>query len=93
MFTRVVNASFDFSLNAPFNPVMDKDESARVIDAAGGDRPFGKLIGIDGIDGFVQRVNNWRRRGMPAQIVLEHYELIQELKAKAQSDAANRAAS
>jgi hypothetical protein len=66
-----------------FNERMDKEETVAVIDAGGGDKAFGKLLGIDGDEGFQQRVNNWRRRGMPAEVVLEHYELIQKLRADA----------
>lgn len=62
---------------------MEIDETKALIDAAGGDTAFGKLLGLDADPGFQQRVNNWKRRGMPSEVVLEHYELIQKLRADA----------
>lgn len=61
---------------------MDKDETVALIDFAGGDSEFARLLGIDGDDGHQQRVNNWKRRGMPAAVVLEHFEVIRDLQAK-----------
>ncbi|MDB6104081.1 MAG: hypothetical protein JWO52_4080 [Gammaproteobacteria bacterium] len=78
-----------------FNDRMEIYETKALIDAAGGDTAFGKLLGIDSDEGFQQRVNNWRRRGMPSSVVLEHYEVIQQLKAKmdAERERANSSAS
>ena len=59
---------------------MDADESAELIDTAGGDTAFARLLGIDQEPGFAQRVNNWKRRGIPAEVVLAHYATIQALK-------------
>jgi hypothetical protein len=64
---------------------MDANETAQIINAAGGDVAFAKLIGIDGEPGHQQRVNNWKRRGMPAQVVLDHYPVIQRLRSEIQS--------
>lgn len=64
---------------------MDPTETIAIIDAAGGDTAFGKLLGIDETEGFQQRVNNWRRRGMPSAVVVEHYELIQRLRVQCKS--------
>lgn len=56
-------------------------ETARVIAKAGGDTAFARLLGLQGR--FVQqRVNNWKRRGMPSEVILEHYEVIQQLRAE-----------
>ena len=60
---------------------MDPTESAELIDKAGGDTKFGRLLGIDRTDGFQQRIHNWRSRGIPAAVVLEHLNVIEELKA------------
>lgn len=60
---------------------IDPEEAKSLIDAAGGDTKFAELLGIEGKDGFQQRVNNWRRRGMPAAVVLEHYEVLKRLRA------------
>jgi hypothetical protein len=59
---------------------MDPAQTTRLIDAAGGDTAFGRLLGIDESPGFQQRVNNWKRRGIPAAVVLEHYEAIKRLE-------------
>lgn len=58
-------------------------EAAMLIALAGGDTSFGRLLGIDQLPKFQQRVNNWKRRGMPAEIVLEHYGTLQKLLASA----------
>jgi hypothetical protein len=62
---------------------MDKSESCSVIDAAGGDRKFAKLLGIDSDPGFAQRVNNWRRRGIPSDVVLANFDEIRRLQSLA----------
>lgn len=61
---------------------MDPDESVKVIDAAGGDTEFAKLLGIEEDSGYRQRVNNWRRRGIPSDVVLQHYDCIRRLKSR-----------
>lgn len=63
--------------------LMDSKEATRLIDAVGGDVAFAKLLGIDHEEGVAQRINNWKRRGMPAAVVLEHYHIIQHLKRRA----------
>lgn len=59
---------------------MTPNETSDLIDRAGGDAAFGRLLGIDQGDGWQQRVNNWRRRGLPAAVELEHYETIRSLR-------------
>lgn len=67
-------------LNALFRLAsMDPKETAALIDAAGGSAEFAKLIGIDGDPYFHQRISNWKRRGIPSTVVLQHYELFQGL--------------
>jgi len=61
---------------------MTKSETKRLISAVGGDTAFARLLGIQKQVGAVQRINNWKRRGMPAAVELEHYEKIQELKSR-----------
>jgi hypothetical protein len=61
---------------------MDANESAALIDRVGGPTAFGKLLGIDSGDGWIQRVSNWRTRGIPSAVVVEHYETIQRLRAE-----------
>ncbi len=62
---------------------MTKSETYSLIQAAGGDSEFGRLLGLDGKPGFQQRINNWKRRGMPSAVELAHYDVIQRLRAKA----------
>lgn len=72
---------------------MTKAETKRLIRAAGGDTAFAKLLGIELQEGVAQRINNWKRRGMPSAFELEHYHAIQELKGRLPLDStANRAA-
>lgn len=61
---------------------MNANESADLIDRVGGPTAFGKLLGIDRGDGWVQRVSNWRTRGIPASVILDHYDTIQQLRAE-----------
>lgn len=59
---------------------MTADETFELITAAGGDSAFAKLLGIEGQAGFAQRVNNWKRRGIPSSVELDHYEKIRVLR-------------
>lgn len=61
---------------------MDASQATRLIDVAGGDTAFAKLLGIDADPGFQQRVNNWKRRGLPPAVVLDHYDTIKQLQKK-----------
>lgn len=61
---------------------MTKSETKRIIRAAGGDAAFAKLLGIEQQEGVAQRVNNWKRRGLPPAVELEHYDTIRALKAQ-----------
>jgi hypothetical protein len=67
---------------------MTPTESTLVIAAAGGDTAFGGLLGIDRTPGFQQRINNWKRRGIPSAVVVEHFDTIQQLRTKAATTAA-----
>lgn len=69
----MINAAFILRVVTP-------SESTAIIQAAGGNSQFGRLIGIDGEPGWQQRVNNWKRRGIPAAIELEHYDTIARLR-------------
>lgn len=67
-------------INMVFNVGMNAQETSQLIDAAGGDSAFARLIGLDKRPGFQQRVNNWKRRGMPASVVLENKQKIDRLR-------------
>jgi len=62
---------------------MTPEESRALIVAAGGDIAFAKRLGLPPKKNLQQRVNNWRRRGIPASVVLDHYKAIDELKQQA----------
>jgi hypothetical protein len=59
---------------------MTPKDSARLIDAAGGSSKLAELIGLGSEDGARQRVNNWRRRGIPADVILANRELFDQLQ-------------
>ena len=71
-----------------FNVRMDKNETREIIEAAGGDRAFARLLGIDTTRGYQQRINNWKRRGMPAAVVLDHLDTIRSLRPTESREAA-----
>ena len=58
---------------------MTPNESTRLIEAAGGDTKFAELLGLTANPGYKQRVNNWKRRGIPSDVVLANHELILRL--------------
>lgn len=62
---------------------MDAKETSLIITAAGGDSAFALLLGLDQKPGYQQRVNNWKRRGIPPAVVLEHLEQIARLQKSA----------
>ena len=59
---------------------MDPEESKRIIEKSGGDMAFARFLGIHNTTSAQQRVNNWKRRGIPSQILVTHWEKIQELR-------------
>jgi hypothetical protein len=59
---------------------MDADKSRSIITAAGGDTKFARMLGLDSSPGFAQRVNNWKRRGIPSDVVLANLEEIRRLE-------------
>jgi hypothetical protein len=67
---------------------MTADETSDLITAAGGDAAFARLLGIEEEEGVAQRVNNWKRRGIPSAVELEHYDTIQSLKRQLASQSA-----
>ncbi len=71
---------------------MTPNETSTLIDRAGGPAAFGRLLGIDETDGWLQRVNNWKHRGLPAAVELEHQETIRKLREE-RSKATRRKAS
>lgn len=66
---------------------MDPAESSALIKTAGGSRAFAKLIGVADKPHHHQLVNNWKSRGIPAQVVLENLDLIRRLQAQVAEEA------
>ena len=66
---------------------MNPTESTQIIEVAGGDVAFARLLGLDHHPGFAQRVNNWKRRGIPARVILDHQLVIEQLRRKARAAA------
>ncbi len=58
-------------------------EAVQIIEAAGGPTAFAMLIGIADRKHYQQVIGNWRKRGIPDRVVVEHYDLIKRLKAQA----------
>ena len=56
----------------------------RLITFAGGPKGFAKAIGLDYyVRGQPQRIHNWRHRGIPSTIVVEHYKQLHRLRRQA----------
>lgn len=68
-----------------FNTPMNSHEARKLIEASGGDIAFARLLGLDEKPGTRQRINNWKRRGIPACVVLEHLDAIDALRAATES--------
>ena len=55
----------------------------QIIDSLGGDAEVARLLGYDPKRGGVQRVNNWKRRGIPLHVLLERPDLFPKPTKKA----------
>jgi hypothetical protein len=64
---------------------MDKLEAQALIQAAGGNAAFAQLLGLESEPGIRQRVHNWKNRGIPPRVILDHQLVIESLRRKAQS--------
>ncbi|WP_227874080.1 hypothetical protein [Cupriavidus metallidurans] len=85
MFSRVnvllINVVFDFKLNIMFNQAMNAKPTAvhadwQLIESLGGPAQVAKLLGYDLKKGGIQRVHNWRVRGVPPSVKLAHPSLF-----------------
>lgn len=70
---------------------MDPKETVALIRAAGGNTPFAALLGLTHQPGFRQRVNNWKTRGIPARVILEHLDTIERLRRISRARTASKA--
>lgn len=75
----LINAAFAFCINMVFNVVMDTNKvdhsDWRLIASLGGPAKVARLLGYDA-HGGTQRVQNWRYRGIPAEVKLEFPHLF-----------------
>ena len=55
---------------------------AELIARVGGPTRLAVLLGIDGEKGAVQRVSNWRTRGIPPRVRLEHARVFAQIDAE-----------
>jgi hypothetical protein len=51
-------------------------DDAALIDTLGGPTKVAELLGYSKEQGGVQRVSNWRTRGIPPKVKLEHPEIF-----------------
>jgi len=52
--------------------------SAQTIDKLGGPKKVAELLGIT-VPGAIQRVSNWKRRGIPPAVLLQHHRIFRSL--------------
>lgn len=52
-----------------------------LIDALGGPKKVAEMLGIHQRPGAVQRVGNWKRRGIPAQVLIDNPAFYRKVKA------------
>jgi hypothetical protein len=64
---------------------MTPEETSRLIDAAGGNKAFALLIGIDVLTDtkYASRVSQWRKRGIPPRIQLARAKELAAIKQSA----------
>lgn len=57
---------------------MDKRiaSDAELIERLGGSSAVADLLNFDKKSGGAQRVNNWKKRGIPAQVKVDHQEIF-----------------
>lgn len=59
---------------------MNPEESAKLIDSAGGNTAFAELLGMTEQPWHRQRVSNWRARGIPPRVLIDFADVIERLK-------------
>lgn len=81
IFSRVnallINVVFDCLINMVFNTAMTTKKPAahddwQLIESLGGPTQVAKLLGYDLHRGGVQRVHNWKERGIPPSVKIAH---------------------
>jgi hypothetical protein len=67
---------FDNNVNIVFNANTMNKTDKEILDSYGGSTAVAKLLGYDLDKGGAQKVNNWYKRGIPAQVKVDHPELF-----------------
>lgn len=55
---------------------VDIEADRQTIDRLGGPAKLAELLGYDKTAGGVQRIQNWKKRGIPSDVKLAHPELF-----------------
>lgn len=55
-------------------------DAKQTIESLGGAAETARKLGFDPAKGGTQRVNNWKRRGIPPKVILQHPELFQPVE-------------
>ncbi|MEQ4618464.1 MAG: hypothetical protein ABN482_10485 [Corticimicrobacter sp.] len=79
-----VKRNVDFKLNAVFNLSMNTPE--HIIDRLGGPAKVAELMGLSGKPGQIQRISNWKRRGIPARVLLDFPHVFGDRVSEADPD-------
>lgn len=53
-------------------------DQTHIIDRLGGPTKVAELLGIASEPGAVQRVSNWKRRGIPARVLLDFPDIFRD---------------
>lgn len=61
---------------------MNAEQSRKLIEAAGGNKAFALLIGIDVVNdpNYAFRVAQWKKRGIPSKVQLEKAKELSSIK-------------
>ncbi len=57
-----------------------------LIDIMGGPTKVAQLLGIVNEKGAIQRISNWKKRGIPAQVMLTHSKIFAKYKKQRSGD-------
>lgn len=69
------------TINVVFNQAMmikhsELHPDSKIIDDLGGPSKLAELLGYDKTHGGVQRIQNWKKRGIPSSVKIAHPELF-----------------
>lgn len=77
----LLHVVFDFYINMVFNrgtmiKHTELHPDSKIIDDLGGASKLAELLGYDKTHGGVQRIQNWKTRGIPSSVKIEHPDLF-----------------